>query len=162
MTTPPGTLTEPPVASAAMLIRRSAAEVFAAFIDPAITANFWFTTGSGRLEPGARVRWDWAMYGVGADVEVRAIEPDRRILIDWGGPGEMTTVEWRFTPHGAEATFVEITNGGFRGDGDAVVRQALDSAGGFALVLAGLKAYLEHDIRLNLVGDRHPQGIGQG
>jgi hypothetical protein len=26
-------------------------------------------------------------------------------------------------------------------------------------VLAGLKALLEHDVRLNLVADRHPDGI---
>ena len=30
---------------------------------------------------------------------------------------------------------------------------------GFALVLAGLKALLEHNIRLNLVRDRHPDGL---
>lgn len=41
-----------PIAKAEMLIRKPAAEVFAAFVDPAITANFWFTKGSGRLEPG--------------------------------------------------------------------------------------------------------------
>ncbi len=37
--------------------------------------------------------------------------------------------------------------------------QAIDSTGGFALVLAGLKALLEHDIVLNLVGDRFPAGV---
>jgi len=38
------------------------------------------------------------------------------------------------------------------------VEQALDSVGGFNLVLAGLKAFLEHGIELNLVRDRFPQG----
>ncbi len=48
-----------PVASAGMLVRRPVAEVFEAFIDPAITARFWFSDGRGRLEPGARVAgWD--------------------------------------------------------------------------------------------------------
>jgi hypothetical protein len=34
-----------------------------------------------------------------------------------------------------------------------------DSTQGFSLVLAGVKALLEHDIRLNLVADRYPKGI---
>jgi len=50
-----------PVATAGMLIRRPADAVFEAFVDPAITARFWFSKGSGRREEGARVRWDWEM-----------------------------------------------------------------------------------------------------
>lgn len=160
-TTNPPHLTQPPVASTAMLIRKPVAQVFEAFIDPAITANFWFTRGSGRLEPGARVRWDWEMYSASAEVEVKAVVPNERIAIGWSGYGT-TTVEWRFTPLAPDATFVEISESGFQGDGDALVRQAIDSTGGFTWVLAGLKAYLEHGIRLNLVGDRHPQGFAQG
>ena len=41
-----------PVAKAEMLIRRPVTEVFEAFVNPAITSRFWFTKGSGRLEPG--------------------------------------------------------------------------------------------------------------
>jgi hypothetical protein len=34
-----------------------------------------------------------------------------------------------------------------------------DSTSGFPLVLAGLKAFLEHNVRLNLVADRFSKGI---
>ena len=51
-----------------------------------------------------------------------------------------------------------VTNAGFSGDGDEVVQQALDSTGGFTLVLAGAKAFLEHNINLNLIADRFPDG----
>ena len=44
-----------PVARAEMLIRKPVSLVFEAFVDPAITSRFWFTRGSGRLEPGAEV-----------------------------------------------------------------------------------------------------------
>ena len=50
------------VAIAEMLIRKPAAEVFQAFVDPEITSKFWFSRGSGRLEVGKSVRWDWEMY----------------------------------------------------------------------------------------------------
>lgn len=146
----------PPVAKAAMLVRRPVADVFAAFVDPAITTQFWFTTSSGPLAPGARVRWEWEMYGVGTDVAVREFEPNRRLLIEWDTTDRPTTVEWRFTPYAEDTTFVEITNAGFRGGDDDVVAQALDSTGAFTLVLAGLKALLEHDVLLNLVRDRFP------
>jgi hypothetical protein len=52
-----------PIAKAEMLIRRPVAEVFEAFVDPAVTSRFWFTRSTGRLEVGRRVRWDWEMYG---------------------------------------------------------------------------------------------------
>ena len=42
--------------------------------------------------------------------------------------------------------------------GDELVKQVTDSTQGFSLVLAGLKAFLEHGIRLNLVADRFPEG----
>jgi len=58
-----------------MLIRKPIAEVFEAFVDPAITTKFWFTKSSGRLEPGKEIRWDWEMYGASAEVNVKEIEP---------------------------------------------------------------------------------------
>lgn len=137
-----------------MLIHRPVAEVFGAFVDPAITTRFWFTKSSGKLEQGAQVRWDWEMYGVHTLVNVKALEPDKRILIEWDDPP--CSVEWRFTPAEDGATIVAVSNWGFHGGDDETVAQALDSMGGFSLVLAGLKALLEHGVELNLVGDRHP------
>lgn len=144
-----------PAASAGMLIRRPVAEVFEAFVDPAVTTRFWFSHGSARLEPGARVRWDWAMYGVGTEVLVKAVEPERRLLIDWDVDSDPTEVEWRFEARGA-ATWVTVENRGFSGPPEQQVARALDSTGGFALVLAGAKIWLEHGIEPRFVVDRHP------
>jgi uncharacterized protein YndB with AHSA1/START domain len=146
-----------PVASAGMLIRRPVAEVFEAFVDPAITARFWFSRGSGRLEPGARVRWEWEMYGAGSDVVVKAIELNRRILIDWDEPA--TEVEWLFAPRGEDRTWVTAENRGFHGTDEEKVAQAFDSTGGFALVLGGAKLWLEHGIEPDFVLDRHPDAV---
>ena len=118
-----------PTVQAQMLVRRSLDTVFDAFIDPTITTRFWFTKSSGRLEPGAQVTWEWEMYGVSADVHVKAIERPSRILIEWGEPS--TAVEWQFTSLGEEATLVRISNTGFRGTDDDVVAMALDCMGGF-------------------------------
>jgi uncharacterized protein YndB with AHSA1/START domain len=155
-------LTQAPVAKAEMLIRKPVAEVFEAFINPAITSKFWFTKSSGRLEPDKQIQWDWEMYNASVQVHVKAVEQNRRILIEWTGYSGLTTVEWIFRPLTDDTTFVSITEAGFRGDGDEVVKQALDSTGGFTWVLAGLKALLEHNIILNLVADRFPEGLEKG
>ncbi len=144
-----------PVAKPALLIRRPVAEVFEAFADPAVTARFWFTHGSGRLEPGARVEWTWGMYGFTTPVAVTAFEPGRRIAVDWGEADDRTHVEWTFEARGDE-TFVTVAHSGFRGDDTARVQAALDGMEGFALVLAGAKIWLEHGIEPRFVLDRHP------
>src|SRR5262245_45648446 len=105
-------LTNAPAGKAAMLIRRPVAEVFRALVDPAITSQFWFTRGSGPLEAGRHVQWDWEMYGVSVEVSVKKIEPNRRILIEWTGYSGPTTVEWRFTDRADGTTFVEVTETG--------------------------------------------------
>ncbi len=143
-----------PIAKAEMLIRKPVKEVFEAFVNPEITSKFWFSKSSGRLEPGSQIRWDWEIYGVFTQVQVLALEPPKRILIDWSDP--ITSVEWTFSPQTASTTFVSIQNWGFCGTTEEITAKAMDSVGGFNLLLAGLKAFLEHDIQLNLVADHNP------
>ena len=152
-------LKQTPVMTTAMLIRRPAAEVFEAFVYPEITRRFWFTRSTGQLEPGKHITWTWEMYNHSVEVNVKEIELNKRILIEWGNYGSMTAVEWTFTPYENDWTYVTITNSGFTGDGDKVLRDALDSKGGFTWVLAGLKALLEHNIELNAIVDAFPPGV---
>ena len=148
-----------PVMNTGMLIRKPAAEVFEAFVEPEITTRFWFTKGSGRLEAGRQVQWEWEMYGISILVTAKTIEPDKRIVIEWPGYSGANTVEWLFNAQNDGTTFVSITESGFKGNGDELVMQVTNSTQGFSLVLAGAKALLEHGIRLNLVADRFPKGI---
>ncbi|HEX9455852.1 MAG TPA: SRPBCC family protein [Candidatus Binatia bacterium] len=148
-----------PIANTGMLIRKPVGDVFEAFANPAITKQFWYTKGSGRLNAGAQLQWEWEMYGVSIAVTVKIIEPNRRIVIEWPGQNGPTTVEWLFTAQQDGATFVSITEAGFTGEKDEILKQVSGSTEGFTLVLAGLKALLEHDIKLNLVADRFPKGI---
>jgi uncharacterized protein YndB with AHSA1/START domain len=152
------TLTHVPVAHTGMLIRKPAAEVFESLVDPAITSKFWFTNGSGRLEVGKRVRWDWKMYDVSVEVTPKVVEPNERIAIEWPGYSGPTTVEWRLEQRDG-ATFVDVTEKGFTGDADDLVGYVADSTQGFSLMLAGMKALLEHDVQLNLTADRFPKGL---
>jgi uncharacterized protein YndB with AHSA1/START domain len=150
-----------PVAKTEMLIRKPVAQVFEAFVDPAITSKFWFSNGSDRLEAGRQVRWEWEMFGFAEEISVKAVEPMRRIVIEWPGHGTTNTVEWRFQPRPDGSTVVSITESGFAADDDELIQKVSDSTAGFNLVLAGLKAYLEHGVLLNLVADRFPDGPSQ-
>lgn len=155
-------ITQAPVAQTEMLIRKPVAEVFEAFIDPSITTNFWFTKSSGRLEPGHEIQWDWEMYGASTSVIAKTIEPNKRIVIEWDGYSGRTMVEWKFSARDDATTYVVITESGWTGNGDELVKYVGESTQGFTWTLAGLKAFLEHGIRLNLVADKNPDAHKAG
>jgi uncharacterized protein YndB with AHSA1/START domain len=146
-------------AKSEMLIRKPVEDVFEMLVDPERTSKVWFTRGSGRLEAGQRVQWYWDMYGSSVQVEVKAIEPNRRILVDWSAYGAPSSIEWLFTPRADGTTFVCITNSGFSGSEEEIVQTAINSTEGFTYLLAALKGFLEHNIQLNFVRDRFPDGI---
>ena len=101
------------------------------------------------------------MYGFATDVAVKAVEPNRRILVDWD-LADPTEVEWTFEARGPDRTWVEVENRGFPGTPEQQAARALDSTGGFALVLAGAKIRLEHGIEPGFVLDRHPDARVEG
>jgi uncharacterized protein YndB with AHSA1/START domain len=144
-----------PFVNTQMLIRKPVADVFNAFIDPEITKNFWFTKSSGKLEAGKTVTWEWEMYNVSTPVVVKEILPADKISIEWGDPA--TSVDFLFTALPDNTTYVVIQQYGFDKQGDDLLREVNDSTGGFTTVLDGLKAWLEHNIQLNLIGDKFPK-----
>lgn len=148
---------ERPTVATQMLIRKPVSEVFQAFIDPAITTNFWFTKSSGRLEVGKTVIWEWEMYGFSTHVLTKEIIPNKLISTEWGNPA--TTVDYEFMPLTDETTYVVIKNYGFKESGDELIQAIQDNTGGFTTVLDGMKAYLEHNIRLNLIADKFPKEV---
>jgi uncharacterized protein YndB with AHSA1/START domain len=130
-----------------------------AFVDPAITTKFWFTKSSGKMMLGAVLQWDWEMYDVSTKVRVKEVEDNRRIRFEWDDD-EPTTVELRFVPWQDDATYVQVTETGFGGDGDEIVSRVAGSTGGFYQVLCALKALLEHNVILTVVLDHtSPKGL---
>lgn len=147
-----------PYAETAMLIRKPVSNVFDAFVNPEITTKFWFTKSSGRLEKGKTVQWTWEMYQVSSDVFVTNLIPSEKIEVQWKvGGGDMIRVIWTFQALDSHATFVNIRADGIHGDMETVFAMINDLTGGFTWVLAGLKAYLEYGIDLNLISDRFPE-----
>jgi len=148
-------------AKAEMLIRKPIEEVFQAFINPAITTKIWFTKSSGKLEEGKETEWTWEMYNHSISIRTKKIEVNKKIVIEWGNSDEISTMEWTFKNLGEIGTFVSIVHSGFQGETEKLISQIRDSTEGFTLVLAGLKAYLEHNIELNLISDRFPKELNK-
>lgn len=142
---------------AQMRIRRPARDVFDAFIDPGLTKNFWFTKGSGKLEVGKTVTWEWEMYGVSTQVTATEIVPGEKISIQWDEPA--TTVDFNFKSLPDGSTYVIIRQYGFHQTGDDLVATVRDTTGGFTTVLDGLKCWMEHGFNLNLIADKFPKEI---
>ena len=144
-------------AGAQMLIRKPVSDVFQAFVDPTITTKFWFTKSTGILEEGKTVTWEWEMYNISTKVFVREILPNKKIIIDWDEP--TTSVDFDFKTLSDGSTYVTIKHYGFDKTGDELLAAIKDSTGGFTTVLDGLKAFLEHNIKLNLIADKYPKEI---
>ena len=146
---------------AQMQIRKPVSEVFNAFIDPELTKHFWFTKGSDKLEVGKPVTWTWEMYNFSTKVIATEILTDKKISINWFTSDAPTKVDFEFKPLSDGTTFVTIKHSGFDKTGDELIEALKDSTGGFTIVLAGLKAFLEHNIDLNLIADKFPKEIAQ-
>lgn len=144
-------------ARARMVIHCPTDVVFDAFADPDVTTRFWFSRADGRLGPGVRTHWYWDQAGVSTAVDVLEYDRPHRLRVDWSDPDDTSTVTWTFTALAPDRTLVEVVDTGFSGDAAAIVARALDSTGGFHLVLAGAKAWLEHGLALELVRDSLPQ-----
>jgi uncharacterized protein YndB with AHSA1/START domain len=106
--------------------------------------------------------WHWEMYGASTSVLVKAIEPNKRILIEWDGYSGRTVIEWKFFAREDATTYVVITESGWTGNGDELIKYVSESTQGFTWTLAGLKAFLEHGIKLNLVADKNPDAHKDG
>ncbi len=146
-------------AKAEMMIRRPVKEVFEAFIDPAITTRFWFSKSTGKLQVGKITEWTWEMYNFTIPVLTKKIEAGKNIFIEWGEGENLSSVEWTFTAITNDQTFVSVINSGLKSNADELFSAIRDSTEGFTLLLAGAKAWLEHQIQLNLVADKHPNGL---
>ena len=143
-----------PVVTTKLRIQKPAHEIFDALVDPAKMANYWFSSGSGRWEPGKTITLRYAEYGAEVDILVTEVEPGRRIVFQWAGPGDPHVVTITLGELDATSATVEVTQTGWRSDEEDLVAKLLDNKEGWVYMLTCLKAYLEFgvsDLRAALV-----------
>jgi uncharacterized protein YndB with AHSA1/START domain len=82
---------------------------------------------------------------------------NHKIVFEWDNTTK--TVEIHFKELGDDSTFVTITESGFSQTGDELIAAIKEATGGFTTVLDGLKAFMEHKIKLNLIADKFPKEV---
>jgi uncharacterized protein YndB with AHSA1/START domain len=134
-------------------IRRPAAEVFRAVVDPEVLSSYFVKTASGPLVAGGSVMWSFAEAPQPFEVKVREVESDSRIVLEWpGGRTYDTTVEMVFAPLDAANTLVTIREGPWREE--LGLQGPSANAGGWMHMMCSLKARLEYGINLREGGAR--------
>jgi uncharacterized protein YndB with AHSA1/START domain len=140
-----------PTAKVSTLVRRPAADVYGAFVEPAMLTQFWLSRASGPLALGVTVEWEFMVAGVKDTVVATALEPNKRIAVRWS---DSSITEWTFEPVDGSTTIVKIAQAGFPDEGDDVVATAITATEGFTIVLSDLKILLETGSSPGLVRDK--------
>ena len=128
-------------------------EVFEAVVDPAKLSGYFTKAASGRLVEGDTVRWSFAEVPGDFPVNVREVQKDERIVLEWESQegGYDTRVEMLFKPLDGGATMVQIRESGWR-ETPRGVESSYRNCGGWMHMVCCLKAYLEHGINLRAGG----------
>lgn len=131
----------------AFKILKPANEVFEAIIDPAQMANYWFSSGSGRLEQGKIITWRYEEYDAQVDIKVLEIELNKKIVFQWDAneDGHIVTITLKEIDHAS--TVIEVIEEGFNENDDSLISSLVDNKEGWVYMLTCLKAYLEFGIR---------------
>ena len=153
------TMEHKPEVKQQLLMRVPSEATYNAFANPDITTQFWFSHSDGPLETGVERLWEWRMFGCSTRVDVIEATPHSRILIEWGEPSRRSSVEWTFESRADNSTLVTVRNFELSGSTEEMIAEAIDSMGGFSLVLASCKALLEHGVRLNVIADHAPDAL---
>lgn len=153
-----------PIVKAQMLIRKPITEVFETMVNPDITSKFWFTKSSGSVEPGKTLEWEWGQFGVSDTVDILEVRTNEYISLEWKLGGLKTKVKMFFEAYSEASTLFKVTESGFWNSAPAQdekleekINLMLGQNGGWNLVLSNMKAWLEHDLDLNLIADHNPQ-----
>jgi uncharacterized protein YndB with AHSA1/START domain len=131
----------------ALQILKPANEVFNAIINPEEMSNYFISKGSGKMEPGEIIIWQFPEFNADFPVRVGKIEKNKYISFFWDMDGFELFVEMVLTPRPDNSTLVTITEKSREND-EAGIKWLKGNTEGWANFLACLKAWLEYGINL--------------
>ena len=135
-------------------VRRPAAEVFDAVVNPEKLSRYFVQSASAALAEGATVHWRFAEIPGEHPVRVSRVVKDQTVALEYDRPdGGKIGVEMVFLPLDTNATTVQIIETGWRGTPEDI-SESYGNAGGWMHMMCCLKAYLEYGINLREGGAR--------
>lgn len=132
---------------AALQIIKPVSEVFEAIVDPVKMSNYFISNGSGRLEEGKQIIWQFPEFETKSPIKVGKIEKDKYISFYWEMDGIELLVEIALSGIEDNATLVTVTEKSRKND-EAGIKWLKGNTEGWANFLACLKAYMEYGINL--------------
>jgi uncharacterized protein YndB with AHSA1/START domain len=128
-------------------IQKPVNEVFEAIVDPEKMINYFISKGSGRMEEGKQIKWQFPEFKGEFPIRVGKIEKNKYISYYWEIDKLELLVEMVLTSGKNNSTVVKITEKSREND-EAGINWLKGNTEGWANFLACLKAYLEHGINL--------------
>jgi uncharacterized protein YndB with AHSA1/START domain len=132
---------------AGLQIMKPVNEVFEAIVDPVKMSNYFISKGSGRMEEGKQIIWQFPEFKGEFPVRIGKIEKNKYISYYWEIDKLELLVEMVLTSGKNNSTVVKITEKSREND-EAGINWLKGNTEGWANFLACLKAYLEHGINL--------------
>jgi uncharacterized protein YndB with AHSA1/START domain len=132
----------------ALTMQKPMNEVFEAIVDPSKMSNYFIKKGTGRIEEGKTIKWQFPEFDIEFPIRVAKVETDKYISFFWNDfDGTETNVEISLTMKEDNSTFVSVTEKSRQNDVDGI-KWLQGNTEGWANFLACMKAYLEYGINL--------------
>lgn len=125
-------------------IQKPVKEVFEAIVNPEMMANYFISKGSGNLESGKEVKWEFPEFEGSFPVAVKEIRENEFVSFVWD-PDSL--VEIKLEKKSENDTVVYVTEEGHNQD-EAGIKWVIGQTEGWANFLACMKAWLEYGIHL--------------
>jgi uncharacterized protein YndB with AHSA1/START domain len=132
---------------AALQISKPVSVIFGAIVDPVQMSNYFISKGSGKMEEGKKIIWQFPEFDMTFPIRVSKIEKNKYISFYWEMEGIDLLVEITLTPKGDLSTLVTVTEKS-RNNDEAGIKWLKGNTEGWANFLACLKAWLEYGIHL--------------
>ena len=120
-------------------------EVFEAVVNNEKMSEYFISSGTGRLEAGKTVTWEFSDYNAVLDIKVESVS-ENEIIFLWSASGIETTVIFNFLKDGND-TVLRIVEDGWNKDDEGITR-ALEQTKGWAQMSVCLKGYVEYGVGL--------------
>ena len=121
-------------------------EVFEAIVDPEKMSNYWFSSGTGRVEQGKTITWRYDEYNAEGIIRVIEVERNKKIVFSWGEYGQETVVTITLTGLDNMNTIIEVNESGLKEDDPEIVSKMIGQKEGWVYMLTCLKGYLENGV----------------
>ena len=125
-------------------IAKPVSEVFEALVNPTLMANYWFSSGSGRLEQGKTITWRYEEYNAEVELTVVEIQENKNIVFKWDAPGDEHLVTITLNELDHTTTVIEVNEKGWNENDVDLISNLLGNKEGWVYMLTCLKAYLEN------------------